>query len=215
MHKIAVFLLGILFLNVTAQLTYTSTPFENTVAIIKVNLLGRDAPREQKLVARQTTNSTTSTVPSNTTAPNPADLCPQDDGKIFYSPDGHPYIIKYGYFQTKNQTTIQGSYQPNVLSCAAHCAAYNSEANNTSTWAGANYYPAGATEVPPVTCFLRSYVSKKHFPRRDDLFVRFPESHMVVGGYTVSLTLSLPVRHVNQTASSFIVIYANIETLNR
>ncbi len=147
MHCFWICLLG-LFLTASAQIEYTTSEYGYDLAIYKINLVDPGAIPAHVL-ARDVNNGTQST---NAT-------CPADDGKEYYPPNGRPYVIKCGYYDMNNQTTIQSSEQPSVESCAASCSAYNADSNHTTKCAGANYYAAGSNDNPPANCYLRSYVS--------------------------------------------------------
>lgn len=150
MLHLALFLLWSLCLNVHGFLEHSNDQRDVAVAIYQINVI-TEAPSIFTRDANNTGSANNSSEPSG-------DICPQDDGKTYYAPDGHPYTIKCGYFSLKNQTTIDSSYQGSVVNCASHCAAYNADTDHTTKCAGANYYPAGASDNPPIDCFLRAYV---------------------------------------------------------
>lgn len=166
MLKLAIFLLGLLCLRANADLEYWDHDREDPGAIYKISLIdGLPSLMDTNVFARDVNNGSSS---NNQNGPT-GSICPQDDGKTYYAPDGHPYKIKCGYYETKNQTTIESCHQPSVVACAYRCATYNAEGNHTVKCTGANYYPAGTKDDPPLDCFLRAYVSHKHFHNHRDM----------------------------------------------
>ena len=171
MLHLALFLLWSLCLQVHGFFEHSDIQRNVAVAIYQINVI-TEAPSIFTRDANNTGSANNSSEPSG-------DICPQDDGKTYYAPDGHPYTIKCGYFSLKNQTTIDSSYQGSVVNCASHCAAYNAdEDDHTTKCAGANYYPAGASDKPPIDCFLRAYVCCTSFPSSRPLHISNTNPHL-------------------------------------